>query len=128
MSIIHKSKSPLKIAKSLKDYWSPVIISEVNNFYVKVAKLKGTFVWHKHDEEDEMFMVLKGKLVIKFKKYKVKLKKGDTYVIPKGLWHNPVAKNECLVMLFEDKNTAHTGDTEHENSKSIEDQLSSYQS
>ena len=115
--------NPLQIAQSLTNSWSPKIISEVNQSYIKVAKLKGEFVWHTHENEDEMFMVLKGQLIIEFRDKQIELNKGDCYVVRKGVEHNPVAKNECLVMLIELKTTTHTGDTFHPNSKSIQQQL-----
>ena len=116
--------SPLELAQSLPDFWSPKVISEVNDSYVKVAKLKGEFVWHSHTNEDELFMILKGELDIHFRDKVIHLKTGDVYVVPKGVEHNPIAENECLVMLIENKSTLHTGETFHEKSKSIEEQLS----
>ncbi|MBL4773703.1 MAG: cupin domain-containing protein [Alcanivoracaceae bacterium] len=120
---MNKIINPLQIAQSLSNVWSPKILSEVNNSYIKVAKLQGEFVWHTHINEDEMFMVLEGQLIIEFRDKQVELNKGDFYVVPKGVEHNPVAKNECLIMLIELKTTSHTGDTPHPNSKSIQQQL-----
>lgn len=117
------SQNPLQLAKSLSDYWSPQIIAEINDTYVKVAKLKGQLVWHSHDDEDEMFVILQGELVIEFRDKKVNLTTGDIYVIPKNVEHNPVADNECLVMLVEKKSTLHTGKLVNKNSKSIRQQL-----
>ncbi len=116
--------SPLKVAANLSEYWSPQVIAEVDDFYVKVAKLKGQFVWHTHLDEDEMFMVLKGQLSIEQEDKVTDLREGDIFVIKKGVMHNPVAKHECLVMLFESKNTLHTGDVIDEKTKSISEQLS----
>jgi len=115
--------SPLQLAELLSDYWSPKIIAEINDSYVKVAKLKGHFVWHRHDQEDEMFIILKGELTIELYDKQVELFAGDIYVVPKGVEHNPVAKNECLVMLIEKKSTQHTGKLINKNSKSIQQQL-----
>jgi len=117
------SQNPLQLAQSLSDYWSPKIIAEVNDLYVKVAKLKGDLVWHSHDNEDEMFVILRGKLKIEFRDKQVELETGDIYVVPKGIEHNPVASNECLVMLVEKKSTLHTGSLVDKNSKSIQYQL-----
>jgi len=118
--------SPLQIAASLTEYWSPQIISEVDNHYVKVAKLKGTFVWHDHQHQDELFFILQGSLLMEYEDKKVLLKTGDLHVVPKGVMHNPIADEECLVMLIEDKATAHTGDTESASSRSIKEQLGSF--
>jgi mannose-6-phosphate isomerase-like protein (cupin superfamily) len=115
--------SPLEVAQSLSDYWSPKVISELNDSYVKVAKLKGEFVWHSHKDEDELFMILKGQLAIHFRDRIVHLETGEVYVVPKGVEHNPVAEQECLVMLIENKSTLHTGETLHKKSKSIHEQL-----
>ena len=120
------SCSPLQIAEALTEYWSPKVISQVDNHYVKVAKLKGTFVWHNHEHQDELFVILKGSLVIEYEDRKVELSTGDLHVVPKGAMHNPVANEECLVMLIEDKGTAHTGESESAGSKSIEEQLGSF--
>lgn len=92
------------------DYWSPKIIAELNESYVKLAKLKGEFVWHKHDHEDEMFFVLDGMLTIQFHDKEVMLEPGDMIVIPKGIEHRPVADQEVAVMLIESKTTLNTGD------------------
>ncbi len=94
------------------DQWSPRIIAEANNQLVKLAKLKGEFVWHNHPDEDEIFFIVKGSLVIKYKDQEVMLKEGDLHVVPKGVDHFPVADEECWVMLIEPKGTKHTGDTD----------------
>lgn len=118
-----KVVSPLQLAESLTEYWSPRVIAEVDDKYVKVAKLKGTFEWHSHDSEDELFSILKGSLKIEFEDHAVELKAGDLYVVPKGVRHNPVAEEECLVMLIEHKGTLHTGDRVTDKTQAIEDQL-----
>jgi mannose-6-phosphate isomerase-like protein (cupin superfamily) len=115
--------SPLDVATSLSKHWSPQVIGEVNDCYVKVAKLKGEFVWHSHLDEDEMFMVLKGQLSIELEDKVIDLREGDVYVVKKGVRHNPVAEEECLVMLLEPKNTLHTGDVIDEKTKAISEQL-----
>lgn len=96
------------------EYWSPKILGEVNESYVKVAKLKGEFLWHLHENEDEMFYVIKGLLVIKFRDKDVTLKEGEFIVIPKGIEHMPVADEEVHVMLIEAKTTLNTGDIRNE--------------
>ncbi len=96
------------------EYWSPRIIGEVNESYVKLAKLKGDFLWHTHENEDEMFYVLKGELTIKFQEKDVNLHEGECIVIPKGVKHMPVAKEEVHVMLIEPKTTLNTGNVINE--------------
>jgi len=92
------------------EHWSPKIIGAVNESYVKIAKLKGEFLWLAHEHEDEMFYVLKGVLVIKFRDKDVELSEGEFIIIPKGIEHMPVAENEVHVMLIEAKSTLNTGD------------------
>ena len=96
--------------KLFNDYWSPKILGELNNLYVKAAKLKGEFVWHRHETEDEMFFIVKGRLVIKFRDKDVILNDGEFIIIPKGVEHMPVAEEEVQVMLIEAKTTLNTGD------------------
>lgn len=91
------------------DHWSPKIVGELNDSYIKLAKLKGEFVWHHHDDEDELFFVVKGNLLIKFKDKEVRLEEGEFMVIPKGVEHLPVAEQEVCVMLIEPKTTLNTG-------------------
>lgn len=99
---------------SFSEYWTPKIVGELNGQFVKLAKLKGEFVWHNHKEEDELFYVYKGKLQIKLKDKIVNIDQGEFFIIPKGVDHSPYAENECHVILFEPKATAHTGNVEHE--------------
>ncbi|MBN2859809.1 MAG: cupin domain-containing protein [Sphaerochaetaceae bacterium] len=95
-------------------YWDPKIIGELNGQYVKIAKLKGEFVWHHHDEEDELFMVIRGSLVIKTEHGGVKLEEGEMVIIPRGVEHMPVAEQEVEVLMFEPKGTINTGSLENE--------------
>lgn len=92
------------------DHWNPRIIGELNGQHVKLAKLKGEFVWHSHAEEDELFLVLKGELTIEFRERKVVLRENEFLIVPKGIEHRPVAKEEVSVMLFEPATTVNTGD------------------
>ena len=121
---MNEKKSPLEIAASLADYWSPKVIGEVDDHYVKVAKLKGTLAWHDHAGEDEMFYILSGRLKMEMPDRAVHLGAGDMFIVPRGIQHNPVADEECLVMLFERKTTRHTGDVKTEKTRSIAQQLS----
>lgn len=115
--------SPAQIAASLTELWSPRIIGEVDDAYVKVAKVKGSLAWHSHENEDEMFLVLKGRLRLEMEQEVVELGEGDMYIIPRGVRHNPVADQECHLLLIERKSTRHTGELVMEKTKSIEDQL-----
>ncbi len=107
----------------LHDLWSPRVIGRVNDQYVKIAKLKGEFTWHKHDDEDEMFLVVKGRLRIQFEDGDVELGSGDFHIVPKGVRHNPVADEECWIMLIETVTTKHTGDVVSPLTRTIEQQL-----
>lgn len=118
-----KPVSPRSVAASLTEYWSPRVIAELDDSYVKVAKVKGTFVWHAHDREDELFFILKGRLRIEFEGEAVELAEGDTYVVPKGVRHNPVADDECHVMLIERKTALHTGSVVTDGTRSLAEQL-----
>lgn len=102
-----------KLSKFSK-HWSPKIVGEINDSYVKVVKLQGEFLWHKHDEEDEMFLVIKGTLTIKLRTEDVTLEEGEFFIIPKGIEHMPVAENEVHVLLFEPKSTLNTGNVSNE--------------
>jgi mannose-6-phosphate isomerase-like protein (cupin superfamily) len=105
-----------------EDQWSPRIIAESNGQLIKLAKLKGEFVWHNHPDEDEVFFVVKGELLLRFRDKDVHLKEGELYVVPKGVDHFPIAEKECWVMLIEPKGTKHTGDTDFERSVEEENQ------
>lgn len=96
------------------EYWAPRIVGELNDSYVKLAKLKGEFVWHKHEAEDELFLVTKGRLLIKLRDKDVSLEKGEFITIPKGVEHKPVADEEVHVLLIEPKSTLNTGNVTNE--------------
>lgn len=116
-------KSPRSIAASLTEFWSPRVIAEVDDAYIKVAKIQGEFAWHSHLDEDELFLVLKGHLRIELEDGPVELDEGDLFVVPRSVRHKPVAENECHVLLVERKSTLHTGDIVTEKTRSIADQL-----
>lgn len=118
-----RTASPKQIAASLTELWSPRVIAEVDDAYVKVAKVQGTLGWHAHADEDELFLVLKGVLRIEMEQGAVELAEGELYVVPKGVRHNPVAQDECHVMLIERKSTLHTGDVVNERTRSLVEQL-----
>jgi mannose-6-phosphate isomerase-like protein (cupin superfamily) len=94
--------------------WSPRIVGEVGDFQVKLAKLEGEFVWHKHDAEDELFLVLAGSLKIELRDGEVVLAPGEFVIVPRGVEHRPVAREECSVLLFEPATTLNTGDVRSE--------------
>lgn len=102
---------------AIKDYWTPKIIGELNGQYVKLAKLKDDFVWHSHEDEDELFMVVKGTLFMDFRDgHTTRTEAGNILIVPRGVEHNPRTENgeEVWVMLFEPIATKHTGKVEHE--------------
>lgn len=115
--------SPGRIAEALTEYWSPRVIAEVDDAYVKVARVKGMLAWHAHEAEDEFFFILKGRLRIELEDGSVELGQGDSCVVPKGVRHNPVADEECHVLLIERKTTLHTGNVVTDRTRSIDDQL-----
>jgi mannose-6-phosphate isomerase-like protein (cupin superfamily) len=96
------------------EYWSPKIAGELNGQMVKLVKFKGPFVWHHHDNEDEMFYVVKGSFDMEFRDKTVTLREGEFIVVPRGVEHRPNAKEECEVMLFEPASTLNTGNIENE--------------
>ena len=96
------------------EHWSPKIVGEPNGQYVKLAKLKGEFVWHHHEAEDEMFFVVNGSLRMKLPEEEVIVGAGEFLIVPRGVEHCPVADEEVHVLLFEPKSTAHTGNVQSE--------------
>lgn len=92
------------------DHWSPKKVGELNGQQILLAKIKGEFVFHQHDDEDELFMVIKGSLDIELKNEIVTLHEGEFYIVPKGVAHKPIAKEEVYLLLFEPLTTKHTGD------------------
>jgi mannose-6-phosphate isomerase-like protein (cupin superfamily) len=115
--------SPLTIAQSLSEYWSPRVVAELDESFVKVAKVKGTLAWHAHDDEDELFFVLKGTLTIEMEERTVELNEGQFFIVPKGVRHNPIASDECLILLIERKTTLHTGGEVTALTRSLQEQL-----
>ena len=118
------SVNVLAALESVTDYWSPKVIGRVNDQYVKAVKLLGEFVWHKHDDEDELFQVVKGSLRIQFEDQPdVVINAGEFCVVPRGTMHNPVAAEECWMLLIETVSTKHTGDVVSERTRSLEEQM-----
>ena len=111
--------------EDVTDLWSPRVIGRVNDQYVKVAKLQGEFVWHAHEDEDELFFVVSGTMRIQLEDGDVTLRPGEFVVVPRGVRHNPIAADECWVMLIETVTTKHTGDVVTERTRTIESQLGS---
>lgn len=102
-----------KLSK-IKEYWSPKIVGELNDSYVKAVKIKGEFVWHHHDNEDEMFLVVKGRLRMRFRDRDVMVSPGEFIIVPKGVEHLPVAEEEVHIVLLEPKTTLNTGNVQNE--------------
>jgi len=94
---------------SFTDHWNPKIIAELNGQQIRIAKLKGEFIWHSHENEDEMFLVIKGKLTISFRDGDKALNEGEFLVVPKGVEHKPSAEEEVSIMLFEPASVLNTG-------------------
>jgi mannose-6-phosphate isomerase-like protein (cupin superfamily) len=110
-------------AGALTEHWSPRVVARVGDQFVKVAKVLGEFVWHAHEHEDELFLVLRGRLRIQFEDGEVELGPGDAFVVPAGVRHNPVAEEECWLALMEPVQTKHTGDVVTDRTRSIDEQL-----
>jgi len=115
--------SPAAVAATLTEHWSPRVVAELDDSYVKVAKVLGSLTWHSHESEDELFYVLKGRLRIEMEDRTVELGEGDSFVVPKGVRHNPVAEQECHIMLIERKTTLHTGSEVTDKTRSLAEQL-----
>ncbi len=108
----------------ITEHWSPKVIGRINDQYLKIAKVLGEFVWHKHDNEDELFYIVKGRLRIEYENHVADLETGQFTIVPKGVLHRPVAEGECWLVLIEPMTTQHTGGTQNVLTKTIEQQLS----
>ena len=102
-----------KLAR-FSEHWSPKIVGELNGQHVKLAKLKGEFVWHHHDDEDELFLVIKGRLRMELRSGDITIEEGEFLVVPRGVEHRPVADEEVHVLLFEPASTLNTGNVSNE--------------
>lgn len=105
------------------EQWSPKIVGEVNDFAVKIAKVQGEFMWHHHEEEDELFLVIKGTLTIRLRDGEVVLNEGEFVVVPHGVEHLPVAEEEAHILMFERKATLNTGNLQNERTVAELEQL-----
>ncbi len=103
----------------IHDYWKPKIVAELNDSYVKLAKFRGNFIWHHHENEDELFLVVKGQLIIKLQDGGIRLNEGEFFIVPKEIEHKPVAEGEVHVMLIEPKMTLNTGNVSNERTAAI---------
>lgn len=106
---LEKSNLAAKLAK-ITHHWQPKIVGSVNDYHVKIAKIEGEFIWHKHDNTDELFIVLDGVFTMKLRDGDIELSEGEMIVIPKGVEHCPVADEECSIMMIELAGTLNTGD------------------
>jgi mannose-6-phosphate isomerase-like protein (cupin superfamily) len=107
--------SPIKVNLTEKfgrfrEHWKPKIVGEVNDFHVKIVKLQGSFEWHRHEKEDELFLVTKGRMTVRLRDRDIPLEEGEFVVVPRGMEHMPVAPEEAWVVLLEPKSTVNTGD------------------
>jgi mannose-6-phosphate isomerase-like protein (cupin superfamily) len=120
MSVTNVEQALARVA----EHWSPKVIAQVNDAYVKVAKVEGQLAWHKHDDEDELFWVMHGQLRIEYEHGRVvALGPEDIHVVPRGTMHNPIAEEECWIVLIEPVATEPTGDVVTERTRSIAEQL-----
>lgn len=108
---------------SFNDHWSPKIVGELNDSFVKLVKLKGEFVRHHHDTEDELFLVLKGSLLMKLNDRDIRVEEGEFIIIPRGVEHLPVADEETHVLLLEPRSTLNTGNVENERTRAVLDRI-----
>lgn len=110
--------------QQFSEHWTPKIIGELNNQLVKLAKIQGAFVWHDHQDEDELFMVFKGTLIMDFRDKTVEVKEGEMLIVPRGVEHRPRTNGEEVhILLFEPQSTLHTGEVVHEKTVNQQDWL-----
>jgi mannose-6-phosphate isomerase-like protein (cupin superfamily) len=110
-------REPVRISEKLAmihEYWDPKIVGELNGQHVKLAKVRGEFVWHRHQNEDELFFVLEGVLTLEFRDGAVTLRPGELFIVPRGVEHKPVAEEEVHLLMFEPASTLNTGDVRND--------------
>ena len=113
----HLTKSKINLKSKLeliKDYWSPKVVAELNDYQFKLAKIKDEFIWHQHNATDEAFMVIEGNIEIELEDSTVELSEGEMFIVPKGVKHKPIARGEAHIMLIEPRDVKNTGDFENE--------------
>lgn len=108
---------------TFSDHWNPRIVGELNGQHVKAVKVKGEFIWHHHDHEDELFLVIKGKLKMEFRDKTVEVNPGEFIIAPHGVEHRPVADEEVEMLLFEPASTVNTGNLENERTRKVLDKI-----
>ena len=118
-----KPRNLAQEAAALSERWFPRVLARVNDHYLKVARVEGQLTWHAHEGQDELFLVLRGRLRIQLEDRELVLEEGDAWVVPAGVRHNPVADEECWIALFEPADTLHTGGEPSPLARSIEEQL-----
>lgn len=91
------------------EHWSPRVVGELNGQEVKIARIQGEFVWHRHDDADELFLVVRGRMTIRLRSGDVRLEEGELFIVPRGVEHRPVAEEEAWILMFEPKGTLNTG-------------------
>lgn len=104
---------------SIADYWNPRVAGDLNGQQVKLVKLQGAFIWHKHDHEDELFLVVEGEFTMEFRDKSILLKAGEFLIVPRGVEHRPVAEKEASVLLFEPATTLNTGEHHNERTREV---------
>lgn len=105
------------------DHWHPRIVGELNGQHVKLAKFQGAFDWHHHEEEDELFLVVKGRMALEMRDRTVSLGEGEFFIVPRGVEHRPVAEEECHILLFEPAGTLNTGNITSERTREHPDRI-----
>lgn len=111
-----------QLAEQLRESWSPRVIARVDDYLVKLARLQGALAWHSHEQQDELFYVVKGRLRLELESGAVELAEGELYVVSKGTPHNPVALPECWVLLWEHRSTSHTGTVQLAQTRTLAEQ------
>lgn len=120
---MEEPRSLRREVEGLSEHWFPRVVARVNDHYLKVAKVRGELTWHAHERQDELFLVLSGRLRIELEDGEVVLEEGDVWVVPAGVRHNPVADEECWIALVEPMGTEHTGGEPSPLARSIDEQL-----
>jgi mannose-6-phosphate isomerase-like protein (cupin superfamily) len=113
MTVATRTYSPINLREKFtrfSDHWAPRVVAEMNDTQFKLAKIEGEFVWHRHDDTDEVFIVIDGRMAIEFQDGRVELETGEMFVVPRGVEHRPIATDECRIMLVEPRGVVNTGE------------------